>query len=69
MNRKLLVFLFRFLFFSPFSSGQKIDSMMKVYAERYPQEKVYLQFDKKAYNPGDRIWYKAYLFAGTGSFA
>ena len=23
-----------------------------------------MQFDKKAYNPGDRIWYKAYLFSG-----
>ncbi len=23
-----------------------------------------MQFDKKAYNPGDRIWYKAYLFTG-----
>ena len=41
-----------------------IDSMMKVYAEKFPQEKLYLQFDKKAYNPGERIWYKAYLFTG-----
>ena len=23
-----------------------------------------MQFDKKAYSPGDRIWYKAYLFSG-----
>ena len=65
MNRKLL-FLFAVAFyFSPlFSSGQMIDSMMKVYAARFPQEKLYLQFDKKAYNPGERIWFKAYLFSG-----
>ena len=41
-----------------------IDSMMKVYADKFMQEKVYLQLDKKAYSPGDRIWYKAYLFSG-----
>ena len=65
MNRKLLSLLVITFYFSPsFSSGQMIDSMMKVYAERFPQEKVYLQFDKKAYNPGERIWYKAYLFTG-----
>ena len=54
MNRKLpcLLCIFCFLFRPLFSSAQMIDSMMKVYAEKYPQEKVYLQFDKKAYNPG-----------------
>jgi hypothetical protein len=65
MNRKLLFLFVVALYFSPlFSSAQIIDSMMKVYAEKYPQEKCYLQFDKKAYSPGDRIWYKAYLFTG-----
>ncbi len=66
MNRKLQLFLLMTsLYFSPlFGVSQKIDSMMKVYAERFPQEKLYLQFDKKAYNPGERIWYKAYLFSG-----
>jgi hypothetical protein len=65
MNRKLLLlFVTAFYFFPLFSSGQKIDSMMKVYAARFPQEKLYLQFDKKAYNPGERIWFKAYVFSG-----
>jgi hypothetical protein len=45
--------------------AQKIDSMMKVYADNYPQEKLYLQFDKNVYNPGETIWFKAYLFSGT----
>jgi hypothetical protein len=53
---------FSFSYFN--SSAQMIDSMMKVYADKYMQEKVYLQYDKKAYSPGDRIWYKAYLFSG-----
>lgn len=65
MNRKLLLLFVIAFYFSPlFSSGQMIDSMMKVYAARFPQEKLYLQFDKKAYNPGERIWFKAYLFSG-----
>src|SRR5450432_3814153 len=65
MNRKLLLLSMIALSFTPFlCSAQMIDSMMKVYSEKFPQEKVYLQFDKKAYTPGDRIWYKAYLFTG-----
>jgi hypothetical protein len=65
MNRKLLSLFIITIFFSPLSpSAQKIDSMMNVYSEKFPQEKLYLQFDKKAYNPGERIWYKAYLFTG-----
>ena len=65
MKLKLVYVLLSAQFFLPFhSSGQMIDSMMKVYAERYPQEKVYMQFDKKAYNPGERIWYKAFVFSG-----
>jgi hypothetical protein len=65
MIRKFLcLVLVALSFFSLYSSAQVIDSMMKVYAEKYPQEKLYLQFDKKAYNPGERIWYKAYLFTG-----
>ncbi len=65
MIRKPFFLLFVAVYFSPFfSSGQTIDSMMKVYAARFPQEKIYLQLDKKAYNPGERIWYKAYIFTG-----
>ncbi|MHA4808181.1 hypothetical protein ACX0G9_08735 [Flavitalea flava] len=44
---------------------QKLDSMMNVYATNYPQEKVHLHFDKKIYNPGETVWYKAYIFTGA----
>ena len=56
----ILVFLF-----PVFLHAQKMDSMMRVYAERYPQEKVYVHFDKSVYNPGETIWFKAYLFSGV----
>ena len=38
-----------------------IDSLMSYLGDKYPQEKVYLQFDKSYYNAGETIWFKAYL--------
>lgn len=46
------------------SYGQRVDSMINVYGESYPQEKVHVHFDKSVYNPGETIWFKAYLFSG-----
>jgi len=53
------------LFFPALQYAQKIDSMMNIYADHYPQEKLYVQFDKNVYNPGETIWFKAYLFIGS----
>jgi hypothetical protein len=55
-----LIFLFPMLL-----RAQQIDSMMNVYANNYPQEKIHVHFDKKIYGPGETIWYKAYIFAGA----
>ncbi|AEW01721.1 hypothetical protein A4D02_06870 [Niastella koreensis] len=54
------------LIFSGIRAGyaQQIDSMINLYGERYPQEKIYVHFDKPAYNTGETIWFKSYLFAG-----
>ena len=30
------------------------------------QEKIYIHFDREHYLPGDTIWFKAYLFNGSG---
>src|SRR5687768_6293749 len=46
-------------------SAQVIDSMMDVYRDYFPQEKVHVHFDKSYYNPGETIWFKAYLMSGT----
>src|SRR5687767_11745456 len=51
--------------FSFSTSAQVIDSMMDVYRDYYPQEKVHVHFDKSYYNPGETIWFKAYLMSGT----
>lgn len=54
------------LMFIGLGSGyaQQLDSMVNLYGERYPQEKIYVHFDKPAYNTGETIWFKSYLFTG-----
>jgi hypothetical protein len=54
------------LIFTGLGSGyaQQIDSMVNVYGERFPQEKIYVHFDKPAYNTGETIWFKSYVFTG-----
>src|SRR3954464_9901524 len=47
------------------SYGQVFDSVLRKLDTQYPQEKLYLQFDKAAYNPGETIWFKAYLLASN----
>ncbi len=44
--------------------AQQIDSMVNLYGDKFPQEKIYVHFDKPAYNTGETIWFKSYLFAG-----
>ncbi|MEP6465996.1 MAG: hypothetical protein ABJB05_06805 [Parafilimonas sp.] len=34
-------------------------------ADNFPQEKIYVQFDKPSYAPGETIWFKAYIMAGA----
>ncbi len=46
------------------SFAQHIDSTLAIYADQYPQERMYLQYDKPAYSPGETVWFKAYLMAG-----
>lgn len=45
--------------------AQQIDSMMAVYAERYPTEKMHIQFDKNLYNKEETVWYKIYILSGN----
>ena len=41
--------------------AQHLDSLLSQLDSKYPQEKTYLQFDKSYYNPGETIWFKAYI--------
>jgi hypothetical protein len=53
------------LFFAVYvAPAQKIDSMMNVYRDKFPEEKIHVHFDKNYYNPGETIWFKAYVLSG-----
>ncbi len=42
-------------------SAQQVDSMMAVYAEQLPVEKIHIHFDKTIYNKEETIFYKVYI--------
>jgi hypothetical protein len=66
MNKHCYVTFIALAFLFPcLSYSQKLDSMMNIYANSYPQEKVHIHFDKNIYNPGETIWFKAYIFTGA----
>ncbi len=54
-----------FLMATTASRAQSLDSALFKLENNYPQEKLYLHFDKNAYNPGETIWLKAYLMASN----
>lgn len=59
-------FLFIIAFFTGLSTyAQRFDSVLNELDANYPQEKLYLHFDRSLYNPGETIWFKAYLFSGA----
>lgn len=49
--------------------AQKIDSVMSVYDEKFPKEKIHIQFDKSVYNREETIWYKVYVLTSDGPSA
>lgn len=64
LSSALLVMIFSFLLVQK-SQAQQIDSMMAVYAEQFPTEKMHIHFDKSMYNKEETIFYKVYLLSGT----
>ena len=52
-------------FLSISSKAQVFDSLMNVYEEQYPHEKIHIHFDKTIYNIGETIFYKLYVLSGT----
>ncbi|MEO8819202.1 MAG: hypothetical protein ABI267_01635 [Ginsengibacter sp.] len=62
---KIYVVVIGLLFSGIHLNAQKVDSVLKKLNTDYPQEKLYLQFDRSLYNPGETIWFKAYLFSGS----
>ncbi len=66
---KRLFFTFIFLFALACCSrlyAQQIDSIMALYAEQQPTEKMHIHFDKTIYNKEETIFYKVYLLTPDG---
>jgi hypothetical protein len=64
-SKKLLSsFIALFALFLQLSSQQNpVDALKKLYDD-YPQEKIYIWFNKAGYVAGETIWFKAYIFSG-----
>jgi len=64
-NSKILFFTFCLFFFSVrfFAQQSPVDALRKLYDE-YPQEKIYIWFNKTGYVAGETIFFKAYVFSG-----
>jgi hypothetical protein len=59
--------LFISVFFVPLclAAQQKAEKALHTLDEKYPQEKIHLFINKEAFNAGETIWFKAYLFSGN----
>ena len=56
--------LFFLIFFIEKANAQVIDSVLNIYEEQFPHEKVHIHFDRTIYNKGETIFYKLYILSG-----
>ncbi len=56
---------FGLLVFGQNEKQLQVKSALENYGQNYLQEKIYAQFDKPLYSPGETIWFKAYIMAGV----
>ena len=59
-----ILFCLSLIFFFNKGQAQVIDSVMNIYEEQYPHEKIHIQFDRSLYNIGETLYYKLYLLNG-----
>src|SRR6188768_2470516 len=43
-----------------------VQTSLDVLSEKFPQEKIYIHFDKPTYAAGETIWFKTYIMSGSG---
>jgi len=58
----LLIFCTTILSFQ--SKAQVFDSLLNIYEEQFPHEKIHIHFDRTMYNTGETIFYKLYVLSG-----
>ena len=52
------------MIFSFKSKAQVFDSLLNIYEEQFPHEKIHIHFDRMMYNTGETIFYKLYVLSG-----
>lgn len=68
MNMRVVTLAIFILFGSVLQNAvkaQRFDSLLLKLDQQYPQEKLYLHFDRSVYHPGETIWFKAYLLSSN----
>jgi hypothetical protein len=66
--RKLVLNCFALLIFTLFVEkvqAQVYDSVLNIYEEQFPNEKIHIHFDRTIYNTGETIFYKLYVLSGS----
>lgn len=58
------IFILLTIFATETKAQVAVDSMINLYGQYFPQEKMYLHMDKPVYNAGETIWFKSYIFSG-----
>jgi hypothetical protein len=58
---KQLICIITFFFSILFANAQNIEKNLETFANNYPQERIYLHYDKSTYAAADTVWFKAYL--------
>ncbi|MFM9908511.1 MAG: hypothetical protein ACKVOW_04145, partial [Chitinophagaceae bacterium] len=62
MKKELLTITLLLLCF--FLAGQKPRQVLQQLKDSFPQERLYIHYDKEVYLAGETIWFKAYLLNG-----
>ncbi|WP_312392618.1 hypothetical protein [Chryseobacterium sp.] len=64
MLKKLAPLLFIFSSFINFNAQDKAEQALETFAQKYPQEKIHLTFNKSSYLSGENLWFKSFVFEG-----
>lgn len=67
LNKVLTILFFFTIIFSFKSKAQVFDSLLNIYEEDFPHEKIHIHFDRTMYNTGETIYYKLYVMTGLES--
>lgn len=65
--QKKLIFLFSLATITGFKAQNKAEDAIKIFEQKFPQEKIHLLVDKNNYIAGDNLWFKSFIFDGYSS--